>query len=93
MILETAVLDDDEIKRACEISVGAGADFVKTSTGFHAAGGASAHAVSLMRETVGPDIGVKASGGIRTKADVEAMVAAGASRLGMSAAAAVAKEF
>lgn len=93
VILETAVLDDDEIKRACEISVGAGADFVKTSTGFHAAGGASAHAVALMRETVGSDIGVKASGGIRTKADVEAMVSAGASRLGMSAAAALAKEF
>ncbi len=93
VILETAVLDDDEIKRACELSVNAGADFVKTSTGFHAAGGATAHAVSLMRHSVGDDIGVKASGGIRTKADVEAMVAAGASRLGMSAAAAVSKEF
>lgn len=93
VILETAVLDEDEIKRACELSVNAGADFVKTSTGFHAAGGATEEAVRLMRETVGDDIGVKASGGIRTKADVERMVAAGASRLGMSAAASVAEEF
>jgi deoxyribose-phosphate aldolase len=93
VILETAVLDEDEIKRACELSVNAGADFVKTSTGFHAAGGATEEAVRLMRETVGDDIGVKASGGIRTKADVERMVAAGASRLGMSAAASVAKDF
>ena len=93
VILETAVLDDDEIVRACELSVAAGADFVKTSTGFHAAGGASEHAVRLMRETVGDDVGVKASGGIRTKDDVERMVAAGASRLGMSATAAVAKEY
>ena len=93
VILETAVLDEDEIKRACELSMNAGADFVKTSTGFHAAGGATEEAVRLMRETVGDDIGVKASGGIRTKADVERMVAAGASRLGMSAAASVAEEF
>lgn len=93
VILETAVLDEDEIKRACELSVNAGADFVKTSTGFHAAGGATEEAVRLMRETVGDDIGVKASGGIRTKADVERMIAAGASRLGMSAAASVAEEF
>ena len=93
VILETAILDEQEIKRACELAVSAGADFVKTSTGFHAAGGATARAVSLMREAVGEDVGVKASGGIRTKADVEAMIAAGASRLGMSAAATVAKEF
>ena len=93
VILETAVLSDEEIVRACELSVGAGADFVKTSTGMHAAGGASEAAVRLMRETVGPDIGVKASGGIRTRADVETMVAAGANRLGMSATAAVAREF
>jgi deoxyribose-phosphate aldolase len=93
VILESAVLEDDEIVRACELSVAAGADFVKTSTGFHAAGGASEEAVRLMRETVGADVGVKASGGIRTREDVERMVAAGASRLGMSAAAAVAEEF
>jgi deoxyribose-phosphate aldolase len=92
VILETAVLDEDEIVRACELSVNAGVDFVKTSTGFHAAGGASEEAVRLMRKTVGDDVGVKASGGIRSKADVERMVAAGASRLGMSAAATVAKE-
>ena len=93
VILETGVLDEDEIVRACELSVGAGADFVKTSTGFHASGGATEEAVRLMRQTVGDDVGVKASGGIRTKADVERMVAAGASRLGMSSAAAVAEEF
>jgi deoxyribose-phosphate aldolase len=93
VILETAVLDDDEIVRACELAVGSGADFVKTSTGFHAAGGATEDAVTLMRRTVGDDVGVKASGGIRTREDVERMVAAGASRLGMSAAAAVAQEF
>lgn len=93
VILESAVLERDEIVRACELSVGAGADFVKTSTGFHAAGGASEEAVRLMRETVGDDVGVKASGGIRTRDDVERMVAAGASRLGMSAAAAVARDF
>jgi deoxyribose-phosphate aldolase len=93
VILETALLDDDEIVRACELVVGAGADFVKSSTGCHSAGGASEHAVRLMRETVGDEIGVKASGGIRTRDDVERLVAAGASRLGMSAAAAVAKEF
>ena len=93
VILETAVLSDDEIVRACEVAVGAGADFVKTSTGFHSAGGATEDAVRLMRETVGDEVGVKASGGIRTREDVERMVAAGASRLGMSATAAVAKEF
>jgi deoxyribose-phosphate aldolase len=93
VILETAVLDDDELGRACELSVAAGAAFVKTSTGFHPAGGATEHAVRLMRETVGDDVGVKASGGIRTRADVERMVEAGASRLGMSATAAVAEEF
>jgi deoxyribose-phosphate aldolase len=93
VIIESAVLEDDEVVRACELSVAAGADFVKTSTGFHAAGGATESAVRLMRETVGDDVGVKASGGIRTRDDVERMVAAGASRLGMSAAAAVAAEF
>jgi deoxyribose-phosphate aldolase len=93
VILETAVLDDDELVRACELSVAAGAAFVKTSTGFHPAGGATEHAVRLMRETVGDDVGVKASGGIRTRADVERMVEAGASRLGMSATAAVVEEF
>lgn len=84
-ILESAVLDDAELRRACELSVDAGADFVKTSTGFNPAGGATQAAVALMRATVGPAIGVKASGGIRTLDDVQQMLAAGASRLGMSA--------
>lgn len=89
VILESGALDDEQLRRACTISVGEGADFVKTSTGFHPAGGATEHAVALMRGTVGPDIGVKASGGIRTLADAEAMVAAGASRLGMSSTSAL----
>ncbi|MGO1545560.1 MAG: deoxyribose-phosphate aldolase [Gulosibacter sp.] len=84
VIIESAALTDAEIVQACEASVAAGADFVKTSTGFHAAGGASVEAVALMRKTVGPDIGVKASGGVRTYADAMAMIEAGASRLGMS---------
>ena len=84
VILESALLTDDEIVRACRASSAAGADFVKTSTGFNAAGGATVKAVRLMRQTVGDALGVKASGGIRTREDVEAMVAAGASRLGMS---------
>lgn len=84
VILETALLTDDEIVRACTAASAAGADYVKTSTGFNAAGGATMEAVRLMRRTVGDAIGVKASGGIRTREDVEAMVAAGASRLGMS---------
>lgn len=92
VILETAVLSDSQIVTGCRRAVNAGADFVKTSTGFHAAGGATEQAVRLMRETVGPGIGVKASGGIRTLADVEVMVGAGATRLGMSATAAVVHE-
>ncbi len=69
-----------------------GDDFVKTSTGFHPAGGASIHAVALMRATVGDRLGVKASGGIRTAADALAMVEAGASRLGLSSSAAILEE-
>jgi deoxyribose-phosphate aldolase len=92
VILETALLSDDEIVRACRASVAAGAEFVKTSTGFNPAGGATEEAVRLMRSTVGDGIGVKASGGIRTREDAERMVAAGASRLGMSATAKVAAE-
>lgn len=86
VILETALLTDDEIVRACRVSVGAGADFVKTSTGFNPAGGATVEAVRLMRHTVGEGIGVKASGGVRSLEDAQAMVDAGASRLGMSGA-------
>ncbi len=92
VILETALLSDDEITRACRIAVDGGADFVKTSTGFNPAGGATVHAVQLMRRTVGDSVGVKASGGIRTLADVEQMLEAGADRLGMSATSAVIDE-
>jgi deoxyribose-phosphate aldolase len=84
VIIESAALDDEEIVGVCRAAVAAGADFVKTSTGFHPAGGASVAAVKLMRETVGPDLGVKASGGVRTLEQAEAMVAAGATRLGVS---------
>lgn len=89
VIIESAALTDEEIVAACKASEAAGADFVKTSTGFHPAGGASAHAVKLMRETVGDRLGVKASGGIRDAAAAEEMIAAGASRLGLSSSATV----
>jgi deoxyribose-phosphate aldolase len=89
VILETAALTDDEVVRACITCKEAGADFVKTSTGFHPAGGASTHAVSLMANTVGGELGVKASGGIRTAQAALALVAAGATRLGLSGTRAV----
>ncbi len=89
VILETAVLTDREIVEACRIARSAGADFVKTSTGFHPSGGASIEAVRLMAETVGDDLGVKASGGIRDAATARAMLDAGATRLGVSAGAAI----
>lgn len=85
VILEAAALTDDEIKRACDAAEAAGAHYVKTSTGFHPAGGASEEAVRLMRQSVGERLGVKASGGIRTRSDAERMIRAGASRLGCSA--------
>lgn len=91
VILETCLLTKDEIVKACELSVQAGADFVKTSTGF-STGGATVEDIQLMRKTVGPDIGVKASGGIRTYEDAKAIVAAGASRIGASATKAIAEE-
>ncbi len=84
VILETALLNDDQKVRACELAKIAGADFVKTSTGF-GPGGATAADVVLMRRTVGPDMGVKAAGGIRTLEDLQAMVDAGANRIGASA--------
>jgi deoxyribose-phosphate aldolase len=84
VIIETALLDDARKVTACELAVAAKADFVKTSTGFSTAG-ATVHDVELMRHTVGPHIGVKASGGIRTLVDFRNMVAAGASRVGASA--------
>ncbi|MGJ7539225.1 deoxyribose-phosphate aldolase [Brevibacterium luteolum] len=89
VIIESAALDDAQIVAACEAAEAAGAHFVKTSTGFHPAGGASAHAVKLMRETVGDRLGVKASGGIRDAAAAQQMIDAGASRLGLSGSAAV----
>jgi deoxyribose-phosphate aldolase len=89
VIIESAALRDTEIVRACQVSEAAGADFVKTSTGFHPSGGASPAAVRLMAHTVGGRLGVKASGGIRTSADALAMVAAGATRLGCSATRAI----
>jgi len=84
VILETSLLTRDEKVMGCTLAKAAGADFVKTSTGF-AGGGATVEDVQLMRETVGPEMGVKASGGVRTKEDAEKMVAAGATRLGASA--------
>jgi deoxyribose-phosphate aldolase len=83
VIIETALLDQQQKVQACRLSVRAGADFVKTSTGF-AKSGATAEDIALMRATVGPGIGVKASGGVRTLDDLKAMVAAGASRVGAS---------
>lgn len=89
VIIESAALTDEQIVAVCEAAERAGADFVKTSTGFHPAGGATEHAVQLMRSTVGDRLGVKASGGIRTREAAEAMVAAGASRLGLSSSRAI----
>ncbi len=87
-IIETALLSDAEKRLACEAAVRAGAQFVKTSTGF-SSGGASVADVKLMRAVVGPDIGVKASGGIRDLATAQAMLEAGATRLGASAGVAI----
>jgi len=84
VIVESALLDDDGLVAACVAAEAAGADFVKTSTGFHPAGGATIHAVALMAATVGGRVGVKASGGIRSAADALAMVEAGATRIGAS---------
>jgi deoxyribose-phosphate aldolase len=84
VILETALLSDEEKVMASALSRQARADFVKTSTGF-GGGGATVYDVALMRETVGPEMGVKASGGVRTAEDVEDMIAAGATRIGASA--------
>ena len=88
VIIEACLLTEEEKVRACELSVKAGADFVKTSTGF-STGGAKAEDVALMRKTVGPDMGVKAAGGIRTYEDAMKMIEAGANRLGCSAGIAI----
>ena len=85
VIIESAALTDEQIVMSCRVAVAHGADFVKSSTGFHKSGGASVHAVQLMRATVGDSIGVKASGGIRTRELALEMIKAGASRLGTSA--------
>ena len=83
VILETCLLTDDEIVSCCKAAVNAGADFVKTSTGF-SKGGATTHAVKIMRDTVGPNFGVKASGGIHSYEEALDMVNAGANRIGAS---------
>ena len=88
-ILETAVIGLDRIGPACQAAEAGGADYVKTSTGFHKAGGATVEAVRAMATAVGGRLGVKASGGIRTTADALAMIAAGATRIGASATAAI----
>ncbi|HZG73936.1 MAG TPA: deoxyribose-phosphate aldolase [Chondromyces sp.] len=90
VIIETCLLTDEEKVKACELSVKAGADFVKTSTGF-STGGATAEDVALMRKTVGPEIGVKASGGVRSLEDAQRVVEAGASRIGASSGVAIIK--
>lgn len=83
VIIETCLLTDEEKVKACELAVEAGVDYVKTSTGF-STGGATPTDVALMRKTVGPDLGVKASGGVRSLADLKAMIEAGATRIGAS---------
>lgn len=88
VILETCLLTKEEIVKASQLSVEAGADFVKTSTGF-STGGATAEDIALMRRTVGPEVGVKASGGIRDAQAATAMVEAGANRIGASATVAI----
>ena len=88
VIIEACLLTNDEKVKACQLSVAAGADYVKTSTGF-SLHGATIEDVALMRQTVGPDIGVKAAGGARSLADAEAFIAAGATRIGTSAGVAI----
>ncbi|AGN37164.1 deoxyribose-phosphate aldolase [Bacillus paralicheniformis] len=90
VIIETSLLTDEEKRLACELAVKAGADFVKTSTGF-SGGGATVQDIKLMREAVGPVIGVKASGGVRDKESALAMVEAGATRIGASAGVSIVK--
>jgi deoxyribose-phosphate aldolase len=91
VILEVALLNDDQKIEACSLAKAAGADFVKTSTGF-ASGGATAHDVALMRRVVGAEMGVKAAGGVRDYEGLKAMVAAGATRVGASAGVKIVQE-
>ncbi|WP_445490329.1 deoxyribose-phosphate aldolase [Niallia sp. 03133] len=88
VIIETSLLTDEEKEAACSLAVEAGTDFVKTSTGF-STGGATVEDIQLMRKTVGPDIGVKASGGVRSSEDTEIMIQAGATRIGASSGVAI----
>ena len=90
MILETCLLTDDEVIKACQLAQNAGAAFVKTSTGF-STGGATAHHVKLKKDTVGDALQVKASGGIRDKSKALEMIEAGADRIGASASVAICK--
>lgn len=90
VIIETSLLTKEEKIRACELAIKAGADYVKTSTGF-STGGATAEDVTLMRNVVGPNIGVKASGGVRSTEDAEKMIQAGATRIGASSGVAILK--
>jgi deoxyribose-phosphate aldolase len=92
VIMETGLLDDEQKIAACVISKEAGADFVKTATGF-SGGGATVEDIALMRRVVGPSLGVKASGGVRTAADALAMIAAGATRIGTSGGLRIVQEF
>nr|WP_269435387.1 deoxyribose-phosphate aldolase [Arcanobacterium phocae] len=84
VIIESAALTDEEIEKTCEAAMNAGADFVKTSTGFHPAGGASVHAIEIMKKTVGDELEIKASGGIHDGAFALELMKAGATRLGLS---------
>ncbi|MCK0471578.1 deoxyribose-phosphate aldolase [Halalkalibacter sp. APA_J-10(15)] len=88
VIIETSLLTEEEKRRACELAVKAGADFVKTSTGF-STGGATVEDIQLMRQTVGPEKGVKASGGVRDLEGAKMMISAGATRIGASAGVAI----
>lgn len=90
VIIETSLLTDEEKVRACKLAVSAGTDFVKTSTGF-SNGGATVTDIALMRKTVGPSIGVKASGGVRSAEDAKNMIEAGATRIGASSGIAIVK--
>ncbi|MGG3798179.1 deoxyribose-phosphate aldolase [Metabacillus fastidiosus] len=90
VIIETSLLTEEEKIKACEIAVKAGADFVKTSTGF-STGGATTADISLMRKTVGPEIGVKASGGVRDLEGAKSLIEAGATRIGASSGIAIVK--
>jgi deoxyribose-phosphate aldolase len=92
VIIETSLLTEDEKVTACQLSVQAGAHYVKTSTGF-STGGATVEDVALMRKTVGPNVGVKASGGVRTAEDAKVMIEAGASRIGASSGTAIVDEY